>query len=80
MKWGFSDAILVTDWKTVPATFHFISTDWNLAIPEKNKWGERGGWGHTFLKAPLEYFISLLYPWIFQTKQSSTPSNSTKLY
>ena len=32
----------------------------------------RGGWGYTFLKPPLEFFIFLFYPWKFQTKQSST--------
>ena len=26
-KWSFGDAILVTDWKTVPATFQFISIE-----------------------------------------------------
>ena len=38
----------------------------------------RGG-GCTFLKTSLEFFISLLYPWKFQTKQCSTPGYSTKL-
>ena len=34
-----------------------------------------GGGGHTFLRKPLalEFFIFLIYPWKFQTKQSSTP-------
>ena len=26
-KWSFGDAILATDWKFVPATFHFISIE-----------------------------------------------------
>ena len=26
-KWSFGDGILVTDWKTVPATFQFISIE-----------------------------------------------------
>ena len=34
----------------------------------------RKGWGYTFLDpTPLEFFIFLLNPWKFQTKQSSTP-------
>ena len=37
---------------------------------KKNK---QGGWGDTFLKNTLDFFIFLLYPWKFQTKQSSTP-------
>ena len=31
------------------------------------------------MKTPLEFFIFLLYPWSFQTKQSSTSGYSTKL-
>ena len=62
MKWGFSDAILVTDWKTVPATFHFISTDWNLAIPEKNKWGGEGGLRPYFFKSPPGIFHFFTLP------------------
>ena len=33
----------------------------------------------SFLKKTLELLIFLLYLWKFQTKQSSTPGNSTKL-
>ena len=40
---------------------------------------QTGGWGYTILKKPLEFFIFLLYPWKFQTKQSLTPGSSTKL-
>ena len=32
-----------------------------------------------FFEKPLEFFILLLYPWKFQTKQSFTSGNSTKL-
>ena len=32
-----------------------------------------------FFENPLEFFFFFLYPWKFQTKQSSTPGNSTKL-
>ena len=35
--------------------------------------------GYNFLKKPLEFFIFLLYPWKFQTKQSSAHGYSTKL-
>ena len=42
------------------------------------------GWGleYTFLNLlpPLEFFIFLLYPLKFQTKQSSTPGNSTLFF
>ena len=33
-----------------------------------------------FFETLLEFLGSLLYPWKFQTKQSFTPRNSTKLY
>ena len=36
-------------------------------IPEKSK---QGGWRHTFVKTPLEFFIFLIYPWKFQTKRA----------
>ena len=38
----------------------------------------KGGWGHTFLKPRLEFFIYLLYPWKFQTNQSCTSGNCAK--
>ena len=39
-----------------------------------------GGRGYTFMKPLLEFFnFFLLYPWKFQTKQSSTPGYSTTL-
>ena len=41
-KWSFGDAILVTDWKTVPATFHFIS----IEIPDN---AQINVWLYTFL-------------------------------
>ena len=40
---------------------------------------KRGDWGYTFVKTAPEFFILLLYPWKFQTKQSSTPGYSTQL-
>ena len=47
------------------------------AIPEKIQ--TRGSWGYTFLKTSLEFFIFLLYPWKFLTKQSSAPEYSIEL-
>ena len=47
-----------------------------------NRWGRRGRLRIYFFEpppSPLEFFIFLLYPWKFQTKQSSTPGYSTKL-
>ena len=38
-----------------------------------------GGWGHTFQKIPLEFFIYWLYPRKFKSNQSSTHGNFTKL-
>ena len=54
-----------------------IFWDWNTckkkALPQKIKW--RGDWRHnTFFKKGF-----LFYPWIFQTKQSFTNTNSAKL-
>ena len=52
----------------------------NGLFQKKNpKKGGGGSWGYTFFKTPMEFFIFLLYPWKFQTKQSSTPGYSTKL-
>ena len=39
----------------------------------------RGGRGYIFLKTLPQFFIFLLYPWKFQTKQSSILGYSTKL-
>ena len=46
------------------------------AIPEKSK---HGGLRIYVFENPLEFFIFLLYPWKFQTKQSSAHGYSTKL-
>ena len=46
------------------------------AIPEKSK---HGGLRIYVFGNPLEFFIFLLYPWKFQTKQSSAHGYSTKL-
>ena len=55
------------------------------AIPDKKKTGKEGGkgtgWGHNFLKKPWKFsFFFWLYRKKFQTKQSSAPGNSTKLW
>ena len=47
------------------------------AIPEKKT--NRKSWEHTFLKILLKFLVFLLYPWKFQTNQSSTPENCAKL-
>ena len=47
------------------------------AIPEKKT--NRNSWEHTFLKILLKFLVFLLYPWKFQTNQSSTPENCAKL-
>ena len=59
---------------------HAIKTAKQRAMTEKEKKANRGRWGHTFLKIPLEYLGFLLYPWKFQTKQSFAPRNSKKLF
>ena len=45
--------------------------NWALgySIREKSKW-EEGGWGYTFLKTPLKFFIFLSPPQKSQTKQA----------
>ena len=49
-----------------------------LAIPEKKNGNFENI--HTFLKPPPQNFsIFFTLPWKFQTKQSSTPGNSTRL-
>ena len=59
---------------------YYTTCNFSMGYSRKKIKQVGGGWGlgHTFSKTLLEFFIFLLYPWKFQTKQSSTPRNSTK--
>ena len=61
--------------------FWALSTKHSIGLFQKkaNKQERGESWGHTFLKNPWNFFVSLLYLWKFQTKKKSTPGNSTKL-
>ena len=68
-----------------PSNIHMLTqksaTATDPLVYSRKKAKQGGGVLRTyFLKTPLEFFISLLYPWKFQKKQSSTPENSTKLF
>ena len=70
--WRCGESVAVFYKLELPSKFQI-----QLAIQE-NK--QTGSWGHTFLKTSMEFFVYLLYPWKFETNQSSTPGNCAKLH
>ena len=65
--------------KTVYSIWLHVILKLRFILGYSRKKSIQGGWGQTFLETPWNFLGFLLYPWKYQTKQSFTPRNSTKL-